>query len=584
MAIMRKCRIITRTLLSTILAAIFLFSSYGSLYARDQWTEFQPLIQESLNRFINQKAPSTANLNQFQGLLNLGNISPSGGAVDISGLLSLAKDKYIKGDRNASATLFNYALSSANMGGSHQQLISTLTEIGTFFQDKGDKGAAIEYLSRAVDASLLANDDAKLQGLLKNLEPLLMWQELQDEAAGGQTTPAKGSSQGKSAPSTGGINLPASLPGVQIPNIQIPNIQIPGIQVPKSMPNIQLPNIQIPNLSIPNINIPGGGDVLSTLGNILNGKSSTTGAPNNLAAINIPKATATQNAPPITIPKVEQTEKIPVIPIPKYTPEPQAPVSTLPREPSTASGKTKAIAIPKYTGGAITTPGVVAIPHYEGTADNRTATATAPPSSQGTPAASSTTAAKPARTVQPSRAQMQQGQSTLTIRNITTSGVLPCAGPPANLRAYEDLEVRSEWAKSYLNPVPGGRYAPYATDTGLDIVAPRGRPLYAAKGGIVLYSAPSGHTRQRGPNDDQGAMRVRHPDGTDTFYAHLSGRNALLKAGSKVRQGDWMGDIGTANNVPHLHFTIYYSYNSYEGPFTTPSKLINPWPTVAFTN
>lgn len=160
--------------------------------------------------------------------------------------------------------------------------------------------------------------------------------------------------------------------------------------------------------------------------------------------------------------------------------------------------------------------------------------------------------------------------------------VLSCTGPKIpNLYAYEDMLVQKEWSLKYINPVPGGRYAPYAGDTGLDIIAPRGYPFFAAKSGVILYTSPAGHCRQKGPKDDQGAMRIHHPDGTDTFYAHLSGRNAALKAGSIVTQGQWMGNIGTANNVPHLHFTIYYSGGRNEPSFSTPGKLYNPWKVVA---
>jgi murein DD-endopeptidase MepM/ murein hydrolase activator NlpD len=159
-----------------------------------------------------------------------------------------------------------------------------------------------------------------------------------------------------------------------------------------------------------------------------------------------------------------------------------------------------------------------------------------------------------------------------------SGGVLPCRGPAARNKAYADIAVKKEWAARFLNPVPHGKYAPYATDSGLDIIAARGHPIYASKAGVILYSAPYGHVRQKGPEDDQGAMRIRHPDGTDTFYAHLSGRRADFKAGTRIRQGQWMGNVGRANRVPHLHFTIYFPGGRYEGPFSTPKKLLNPWP------
>jgi murein DD-endopeptidase MepM/ murein hydrolase activator NlpD len=586
---------------SLFFAIIFFISSYGRVYAGDQWIDFQPFIRENLNRFIVQRAPSASGLQQVQGILNSAQLTTSGNRIDISRLLAVAEERYSKGDRSSSTTLFNYALSQAGSGGDNKQLLGTLTEIGTFFQAKGEKAAAIEYLSRAVDASLLSNDETKLDGLLKTLEPLYAWQELQEGAP--KNSPGS-SGKSTSTPSSGSVSLPSSIPGVQIPNVQIPNIslpnvQIPGLQLPRSMPNVQIPNIQIPNLSIPNGTIPGGGDVLSTLGNILNGGKnggdvlstlgnimnsgkSSPSKPDNIAAVSIPKSTSYEKAPPVSIPRVEQPDKVSVIAIPKYTPEPETPAAKV--ETPSPSTKTKAIRIPKYNGGPIATSGAIPIPRYENSGDKLPAAVSIPSTSRNIPAASSAKVSKPSKASQPEQPRQHSGLSTLTIRNITSSEVLPCVGPRADLRAYEDLDVRSEWAARYLNPVPGGRYAPYAGDTGLDIIAPRARPLYAAKDGIVLYSAPSGHCIQRGPSDDQGAMRIRHPDGTDTFYAHLSGRNASLKAGSKVKQGDWMGDIGQANNVAHLHFTIYYSPSSYESSYSTPSKLLNPWPSVVVMN
>jgi|GEM_PF-2465227 len=170
----------------------------------------------------------------------------------------------------------------------------------------------------------------------------------------------------------------------------------------------------------------------------------------------------------------------------------------------------------------------------------------------------------------------------LIARSETQGGVLPCAGPAARNIAYENLFVKKEWSRYHLNPVPGGRYIPYAADMGLDIAADRGYPVFSTMDGVVLYNSPSGHCIQRGPKDDQGAIRIRHSNGSDTFYAHLSGRNAALKPGMKIRQGEWLGNVGTANRVPHLHLSIFYGYTRYEDPFTTAKLLLNPWKAVAF--
>jgi len=125
----------------------------------------------------------------------------------------------------------------------------------------------------------------------------------------------------------------------------------------------------------------------------------------------------------------------------------------------------------------------------------------------------------------------------------------------------------------FVNPCPGGKLSPYAADDGLDIHAPRGTPVYAAKDGVIVYNDPSGHSCWEGPGNDAGAIRIRHADGTETWYAHLSGRNEDLKPGMTVKAGQMIGNVGTANNVPHLHMSVFYSSGGDDGGFMDPFEL-----------
>ena len=51
-------------------------------------------------------------------------------------------------------------------------------------------------------------------------------------------------------------------------------------------------------------------------------------------------------------------------------------------------------------------------------------------------------------------------------------------------------------------------------------------------------------------------IRVRHPNGTETLYAHLSGMR--VKPGQIVKRGQMIGRVGSTGNSsgPHLHFEI----------------------------
>lgn len=125
----------------------------------------------------------------------------------------------------------------------------------------------------------------------------------------------------------------------------------------------------------------------------------------------------------------------------------------------------------------------------------------------------------------------------------------------------------------YINPCPTGKLSPYAADDGLDIHAPQGTPVYAAKDGVVVYNDAGGHSAWEGPGNDTGAIRIKHADGTEAWYAHLSGRNENLKPGDFVKAGTPIGNVGTANNVPHLHMSIFYSSGGDAGGFMDPFEM-----------
>ncbi|HYZ34925.1 MAG TPA: M23 family metallopeptidase, partial [Crenalkalicoccus sp.] len=85
---------------------------------------------------------------------------------------------------------------------------------------------------------------------------------------------------------------------------------------------------------------------------------------------------------------------------------------------------------------------------------------------------------------------------------------------------------------------------------GVDFAAPRGTPVFAAADGVVICAGQeSGYGR---------IIRLRHPDGEETRYAHLSGFAAGLRRGTEVRQGEVIGRVGSSGLAtgPHLHFEL----------------------------
>ena len=107
-----------------------------------------------------------------------------------------------------------------------------------------------------------------------------------------------------------------------------------------------------------------------------------------------------------------------------------------------------------------------------------------------------------------------------------------------------------------LSSLFGGRIHPVtkkpSNHTGIDIPAPKGTPILAAKSGVVSTSVKgSGSAWSYG-----NYVVVSHSDGTSTLYAHMNSR--AVKEGQTVKQGDVLGYVGTTGRSTgnHLHFEI----------------------------
>ncbi len=93
--------------------------------------------------------------------------------------------------------------------------------------------------------------------------------------------------------------------------------------------------------------------------------------------------------------------------------------------------------------------------------------------------------------------------------------------------------------------VNGNRY-----HGGLDLAAPLGTPVRAARTGIV--------TRAGWWGTYGNVVVLDHGDGSETRYAHLS--SVLVRVGQALRQGDVLGKVGStgASTGPHLHFEVRF--------------------------
>lgn len=90
---------------------------------------------------------------------------------------------------------------------------------------------------------------------------------------------------------------------------------------------------------------------------------------------------------------------------------------------------------------------------------------------------------------------------------------------------------------------------------GIDILAPRGTPVYSTTDGIVasLQSNKLGGT----------VVWIMGPSNSWHYYAHLNAHQRSLKPGQYVQKGTLIGYVGNTGNarhtVPHLHYGLYLS-------------------------
>jgi murein DD-endopeptidase MepM/ murein hydrolase activator NlpD len=107
-----------------------------------------------------------------------------------------------------------------------------------------------------------------------------------------------------------------------------------------------------------------------------------------------------------------------------------------------------------------------------------------------------------------------------------------------------EARISSHFSRRRFHPVLK-RYRPHL---GTDYAVPAGTPVQAVAAGTVVASTYSGGSGNM--------VRIRHANGYETYYLHLSRR--LVRAGQKVEQGQRIGLVGSTglSTGPHLDFRI----------------------------
>lgn len=100
---------------------------------------------------------------------------------------------------------------------------------------------------------------------------------------------------------------------------------------------------------------------------------------------------------------------------------------------------------------------------------------------------------------------------------------------------------------------------------GIDFAAPTGTPVYAAGDGTIASAKREGGYGL--------IVRITHPSGVQTRYAHLSRFGRSVRAGQRIRQGAVIGYVGSTgmSTGPHLHYEI-----AVNGRAVNPAQHVQP--------
>ncbi len=107
--------------------------------------------------------------------------------------------------------------------------------------------------------------------------------------------------------------------------------------------------------------------------------------------------------------------------------------------------------------------------------------------------------------------------------------------------------ISSRFSSGRRHPVLGYKRPHY----GVDYAAFTGTPIYSAGEGRISFSGIKGGYGK--------VVEINHSGGIRTLYAHMSKIAKNSRVGAYVRQGTYIGNVGSTglSTGPHLHFGVY---------------------------
>ncbi|MFI3279124.1 MAG: peptidoglycan DD-metalloendopeptidase family protein [Rikenellaceae bacterium] len=107
--------------------------------------------------------------------------------------------------------------------------------------------------------------------------------------------------------------------------------------------------------------------------------------------------------------------------------------------------------------------------------------------------------------------------------------------------------ISSGYTTARLHPI----YKVYRAHTGVDYAAPSGTPVHSVADGVVIFKGWGGG----GGN----TLKIKHANNMTTGYLHLKGYAKGIANGTRVKQGQLIGYVGStgASTGPHLDYRVW---------------------------
>jgi len=153
---------------------------------------------------------------------------------------------------------------------------------------------------------------------------------------------------------------------------------------------------------------------------------------------------------------------------------------------------------------------------------------------------------------------INKGRAFRTVRYTTEDGKSDYFTPQGRemKKAFIRTPIQHARVSSHFNPA---RFHPklhkIRAHKGTDFSARRGTPIMATGNGVISSIGTKGGYGK--------TIVIKHREGYETIYAHMSKYKSGLKVGSKVYQSDIIGYVGSTGLAtgPHLHYELHQNKN-----------------------